>query len=644
MNFYAKAAGVLRHLGPRWAIFRAQYATGRRLGQLRRRMPVREWSQIDVPAATGARFFADRPNVARSVVDRAEAILSGRFELFSWRRTDPEFPPRWHANPFAACVVPGTKSVGHWSTFPTFAAGDIKGIWELSRFAWAFDLARAYAFTGDEGFAEGFWTLFEDWMRHNPPNRGPNWMCGQEATFRLMGATFARFVCDHAAATSAARREAFARFVSATGRRIDGNLEYALSQSNNHGISECVGLITSGLLVSTREQARWLERGMKAFKRQVADLVYSDGGFSQHSAVYHRVMLHDLLWCATLLLQSGREVPVWLLEAGKRAVDFLAALVDPATGRAPLYGANDGANVLPLSESEFLDFRPVLQAGYVVFHGRPVLPLGPWDEAAGWLGGRKSEVGGQRTEVGARKSEVGQTTPFVRHFPDAGCLVWQRGDFRGFFRCPTRFRHRPSQADLLHVSLDWRGYPIAIDAGSYSYNAEGPFAGALKSAAVHNTVTFDGAEPMQKVGRFLYLPWPRGHARWADGGEAFVASHDGWDRHGVSHTRFVQLREGDLVVRDRVSSRAPHQARLHWLLSDLPYEFDGVARRLVLRTAAGAVSFQWSTGEATLIRADPNSGRGWWSPYYFRAEPALSLAVSFPCSGTAEMETRVVST
>jgi hypothetical protein len=44
-----------------------------------------------------------------------------------------------------------------------------------------------------------------------------------------------------------------------------------------------------------------------------------------------------------------------------------------------------------------------------------------------------------------------------------------------------------------------------------------------------------------------------------------------------------------------------------------------------------------------LIRADPISSRGWWSPYYWHAAPALSLGIEFEFSGEARATTRFVS-
>ena len=626
---WRQAIALLRHLGPGWVAFRVRYALRRRSGGLRRSTPCVGWAEVPAPAEASWSLGGAgvEPGSDAAAVQEAEAVLRGRYRLFSHLDVDAGPSPRWHWNYLAGREVPAEA---HWSQLGDFAHGDIKGVWELSRFPWAFRLARAYRVTGDERFAEAYWRLLGDWMGANPPNRGPNWMCGQEAAFRLMAVVVAR----HALGKNAGPEQllAYRRLVYATGRRIRANLDYALSQRNNHGISEAVGLVTAALVLpEALESASWESRGLAALREQLGELVYPDGGFAQHSLVYHRVLLHDLLWLEAVLRAAGRASPEWLQAAGGRAAALLGALVDPATGAAPLYGSNDGADVLPLAPGEFGDFRPVVQAAHAVFRGVRLFPPGPWDGLLRWLAPWAAAAPVQ-PRVAAK----------AEHFPQAGCLQLVQGRTRIFLRCPERFRHRPAQADLLHVDLSWRGLPVAIDAGTFSYNAPGQFAGALKEAAVHSTVTFGGAEPLQKAGRFLYLPWPVGQFRVE--GERYSASHNGWRRLGFSHWRTVEPwgTEG-FAVEDELQAEQSTTARLHWLLGDYPHELAADRRSLLLQTPAGGFRISWEgpPAEVSVVRADPASSRGWWSPAYYRALPALSLALGFPVRGKTRMVTRL---
>lgn len=596
------------------------------------RTPGNDWSAIkgDFSASLPSGLFSGAVHPGPQSVTEADEILRGRFRLFSWKPVDAGFPPLWQNHPLSGVRMPAEP---HWTAIREGAAGDVKLVWELSRFGWAFPLARAYARTKDERYAEAFWTLFDDWLQQNQPNHGPQWMCGQEATFRLMAATYACSVLRSAGATSAERLKRFARFVGVTGGRIEGNLEYALHQSNNHGVSECVGLITASLLMPTLAEAgRWRRRGFAELQRQLAELVYSDGGFSQHSANYHRVLLQDLLWLTVLLRAFEQAVPEWIIESGRRALRFIAALLNTTTGRVPLIGANDGAHVLPLADGDYWDFRPLVQAGACALFGERWLGEGPWDEAASWLTGQPI------TSLPYLPLEEMPT----RLWPNAGLAQIRSGEVRALLRCPTRFRHRPSQADMLNVEIEWRGYAVLLDPGTYSYGRTDQKMPDLNWARAHSTIVFDEAEPMAKVSRFLYLPWPKGTVRVQ--GNGFEATHDGWEKIGARHRRKISTpARNTVIIEDELSSQRQLRARVHWLLPDVVYELEAEKATLVLATPVGKWSIRWETptgAVVTLVRADKSSSRGWWAPNYLQLEPALSLAIEFDFTGNAAVRTQ----
>lgn len=623
---------LVRHLGVDWACFRAGYALRRRSGALKRATPAAAWPEVPAPGLKLA-FRVVPAVIGEQALREADAVLLGRFRLFSHREVEAGLSPDWQRNFLSEDPqVSGPRSQvakSHWSEISDFAGGDIKGVWELSRFPWAFALTRAHARTGEAKYAEAFWRLFARWCDCNPPNQGANWMCGQEATFRLMAVVFSA----EGLGVPPAMKDLLARFIVATGRRIDANLDYALSQKNNHGVSECVGLVTCALLAPTHpESARWLARGLRELETQLAELVYADGGFSQHSLIYHRVLLHDLVWVKVRLERGGQSVPEWLLGCGRRATEFLQKLADPLTGRGPLYGPNDGANVLPLADADFLDLRPVLQLASALFHQELVFPAGPWDEATAWL-----VAGWER--LPRRGATPG---PATWHAPQAGCWQATSGRQRIFLRCPTGFRHRPAQADMLHVDVWQDGVPVAMDAGSFSYNSPERFT-AFSQAAQHNAVTVDGIEPLKKFSRFLYLPWPKGAA--AAGADGFQASYDGYAALGVRWVRTISERAGGgWIVHDRVSGAAGRTLRWHWRLADRPWGINGDA--VVVADAAGRYRIGWQGNtavKAALVRSDAGSAHGWCSSHYAAVEPACSLLIELQPEREADFQTEFIA-
>ena len=137
---------------------------------MRRLTPVVAWEEIPL-AEPGClnRLFGKPGFVGGDCLEEANGVLGGNFRLFSYREETAGRFPRWHHNPLGGGAAPQSR---HWGDLADFAYGDIKGIWEQSRFTWVFSLARAYVRTGDERFAERFWELLEDWCRHNRPIEG----------------------------------------------------------------------------------------------------------------------------------------------------------------------------------------------------------------------------------------------------------------------------------------------------------------------------------------------------------------------------------------------------------------------------------------------------------------------------------------
>lgn len=657
--------GVARRLtatfGPAWLVRRAAYSLKKKAGWARIQLPLGRWEdrplaralrspELATPAAyahyrrTAAPPFLFDPAVrpaqagrlrawdtdGRSPCALAEELADGRFRLFGLEPQSLGMPPRWHRNFLSGRDLPHDR---HWSQIGDFGHGDIKTVWELSRFGFAFTLVRSYWRTGDERYPELFWRLLEDWRQQNPPNQGPNWKCGQEASLRLMAWCFALYGFLDAQATTPERIEALAQMIAFSGTRIEATLSYALGQKNNHGISEGAGLWTIGLLFPEFARAsRWRELGRRVLESQAEELIYDDGSFSQHSVNYHRVMVHDLLWAVQLGARNNAPLSAALSRRLAQAGRWLAAIQDRVSGGTPRYGAADGALVLPLSNCAAADYRPVVQSLAYLAEGRRRFDAGPWDEDLFWLFGPEAA----ETPVEASVSEDLSAA-------QGGYYTLRSDTGLVFTRCVTSFRHRPSQADLLHVDLWWQGQNIALDPGTYSYNAQGVWDNAFSRTRRHNTVEVDGVDQMDQVGRFLWLPWATGRVnrRAGSAGGAIAyweGEHHGYRRlpSGARHRRaIVRLGAEHWVVLDAIEGRGPIRGRLHWLLADLPHAYrpTGPSATVVLQTPAGdyqVVTNRLDDGpvEVDLVRGQEGTPEGWRATDYLTLAPAVSLALS----------------
>ncbi len=663
-------------------MYRLYHAMRIKSGLIRRQVPATTWGQQPLSAflsdpsqaevekyaalrqSSARRFFFDpqrkaqfKPCFAKwdssesSPEQIADDLGQGFIEFFSHERVDVGFPPRWHADPFSGDAFPTDR---HWSQIGDFGAGDVKLVWETNRFAFVFPLVRAYWRTGLEQYAELFWQLVESWSVENPPQLGVNWKCGQEISLRVMAWSFGLYGFASSPASTPSRVALLAQMMAVSGRRIEANIGYALSQRNNHGLSEATGLWTIGALFPEfADAARWGAKGRRLLESQARSLIYRDGAFSQHSMNYHRVMLQDYLWSMRLGDVLDQPFSNRLRDRIAAAGEFVYQLQDESTGQVPCYGHDDGALILPLNNCAYRDYRPVVQATSFLTTGKPRLDSGPWDEDLFWLFGVTESstrstltpsapaaipTSIMRTSSATTTRETATSLRTDFEAPEGGYTTLRSSTGFALTRA-ARFRHRPAQADLLHVDIWWQGENVAIDPGTYSYNAPFPWNNSLAQTSHHNTVTVDGLNQMQRAGRFLWLPWSKGKSFSRNvphqGDVAcWNGEHDGYRRLSdpVTHRRgLVRLGAEHWLVIDSLQGLKPHSFRLHWLLLDAPYEVDFAENSLELQTAVGryrvALAAVGSTSRCEVVRADNESARGWSSPFYHARQPAISVSL-----------------
>lgn len=609
--------GIRNHAVPTKATLSCRIATYRSLGlrNLARvglyRLALRSgWHPV-------LRISADVPR--EPFFTGAKAAPEGASALNSWRGYGLWFshhvvaldgPPDWHANPLRE----GFRAEANlpWHQIPDFDPniGDIKAVWEASRFDWLIAMATRAAAGEDTELARlNHWLAH--WSTSNPPYLGANWKCGQEASIRVMHLALTALLLggeDHPC-------DGLRNLIRLHLRRIAPTIGYAIGQANNHGTSEAAALFIGGSWLNDAEGKAWAATGRSWLEERSQSLIMPDGTFSQYSTVYHRVMLDT--YSLAEVWRRRRQLPEFSAALRGRlsaATGWLAALTDLTTGDVPNLGANDGARLLPLTNTPFRDFRPALQLAAAVFcHARAVAELGPWDQPGLWLGV-------------ARASAV-LPAPVSCSLDEGGLHILRRGSALAVLRYP-RFQFRPSHADALHLDLWLRGKNLLRDSGTFSY--ADPTGADLSGTAAHNTVAFDGRDQMPRLGRFLFGHWLRAREiePVQDSGPSVTAAAGYRDHVGAIHHRKIILREDGLTCIDRLAGRFD-SATLRWRLAPGDWQLDGDCvtdgtHRLCLKADAPVV--------LTLVE-------GRESRHYLelRSLPVLEVEVTGPCSLTTEV-------
>ncbi|MCH7702783.1 MAG: alginate lyase family protein, partial [Planctomycetes bacterium] len=561
------AAHYLTQQGPRIALFRARYALSRKTGRLAKRFPAYCWSDRPLsywvrsvptePAeyrryreSLDRRFFfppgqipSIEPSWLTGAVEQADPICRGTFSYFSAEQASLGDPPDWLLNPFTK----RRADLHHWTRRGDFDSqlGDIKYIWEPSRFGWVYTLARAYAATGNEEYPACFWRFVESWRASNPPQCGPNWQCGQEVALRTMASVWGLHAFWSSPHSTDERISMLAVVVASSAERIAGNIDFARALRSNHTISEAAGLYTVGVLFPEFAQAdRWRAMGKSLLDGECLEQFYADGSYIQHSLNYQRLVLQVYTWVVRLAELNGDSFTANTRSLLDRSVRFLWNVQDEKSGCAPNYGHNDGALTLPLNSCGYLDYRPAIGAMHYALHAQRLYDPGPWDEDLQWLFGESS------SRPAAQDAGSTDRSPTSMQARDGGYYTLRGRESWAMVRCHT-YRDRPVQADMLHMDLWWRGLNILRDSGTYRYNCEQPWLDYFQGTSAHNTVVVDGQDQMRRSGHFMWLHWTRSTVRYhqplADGEiEYWEGQHESYRRQpgGIIHRRAI-IRLGD---------------------------------------------------------------------------------------------------
>ena len=135
------------------------------------------------------------------------------------------------------------------------------------------------------------------------------------------------------------------------------------------------------------------------------------------------------------------------------------------------------------------------------------------------------------------------------------------------------------------------------------------------------------------LSRFTWTNWSKGKVIKHDENH-WQGEHDGYKP--VSHKRTVVSLDGDRwLVIDKLSADESHHYALQWLLNDYLFEHIGDPILLSLEEDMKyklQVGMLNEKGELSIVRADPESARGWRSRYYGHKEPVISVMLEADAS------------
>ena len=240
------------------------------------RVEPRFFASFNSKDETVSEFRRRWPHAEQDIINTADRISGGTFNLLGLRDLNLGKSPDWHLEPISCKRTP----LRHWSQLNYLdaqLAGDKKITWELNRHQYFLTLGRAYWFTGDERYAEVFASHVTSWLDHNPPKLGINWASSLEVAFRSIAWLWALQFFKESPSLNTELVERMLKYFYLNALHLETFLSTYFSP-NTHLTGEALGLFYIGLLLPEfRDAERWRALGLEILVAQLPRHVQEDG-------------------------------------------------------------------------------------------------------------------------------------------------------------------------------------------------------------------------------------------------------------------------------------------------------------------------------------------------------------------------------
>ncbi len=562
-------------MGTRYLTYRVGFELKKRAGLLKNKYPtdpppesfisLADWKKL--PARF---FFADKESLTfaknpnSKLKEKIDRMRTGDFQFFNAAYKNIGTGYDWLTNPDSGFRY---EKNTHWLDVNDFsaAAGDIKYVWEKSRFSYLLTVIR-YDYHFGEDCAEWVFSEIESWIDANRINCGPNYKCSQEISLRMLNWLFALYYYKNSPALTEARFQKIMHACRWQLHHVRQNIDFSrIAVRNNHALTETMMLYLGGIFFPFFPEAKmWSAEGLKWLEEEVAYQVYEDGTFLQFSHNYHRVLVQLMTWTLYLSKLNNRVLSATFIDRAQKTLQYLYQCQIAENGHLPNYGANDGALFFPLNDCAYRDYRPQLNALSYYFSGEDLYEPGAWTEDRMWYAAENYTADPTHDFQPKRTS--------VAEFSQSGYYVIRDADTLTFIRCGNH-KDRPSHADNLHLDMWYKGDNVLRDAGTYKYNTDAETLSYFMGTKGHNTVMLGTHDQMEKGARFIWYEWTQANTAQLTetptgttfDGEIQAFGHVG---KGITHRRTVAKKNGkaEWQIRDEVAHATGLPLRQIWNL------------------------------------------------------------------------------
>jgi hypothetical protein len=609
-------------MGLRYTLYRVTHSIESKLGVLKKRHPINpegknfialgDWKNSPNPFIIESRensHLAKIPNP--ELKEKATKILNGEICFFSseWKNLGSDY--NWITNPETNYTYESSK---HWSEINDFNAlnGDIKYVWEKSRFSYLLTIMR-YDLHFNEDHSAFVFAEIESWIDANPINQGPNWKCSQEISLRIFNWVYLLTFYKNSKALSEPLWDKIQNVIYWSLHHVYQHINFSrIAVRNNHAITETLALAVSEMLFPfIPETKKWAKHGRKWLEQEIDYQVYEDGTFLQFSMNYNRVLVQLLSLGIAITEKNNQPFSKNFYSKAYKTLNFLYQCLQKENGFLPNYGANDGALFFPLSNTKYRDYRPQLNTLHYLLTSDNIFDNKEVQEDLSWVLNNRSA----RQNFKKLKQEIGTIS-----FKNGGYYICRTENAFTFFRCGSH-KDRPSHADNLHMDVWVKGENILRDSGTYKYNTDTEILDYFTGTRGHNTVLVDNQSQMLKGTRFIWFYWTQClAAKWTEDMDYYIFEG--------SISAFRYLNKNAIYNRQVKISKCGN----HWLVKDDVLHLDSYLKKQVWHPNSNQLTIRSMNNTSTNFHSYNSDHYGQLLPkesLFFEFDNSIETKINF---------------
>lgn len=529
-----------------------------------------------------------------------------------------------------------------------------KVVWEVNRLQFLMQIALNYQNTKDVTYLNDFINLIKSWKDNNPYLIGINWYSNIEVNLRLIN----WFLCWEALDTENLMKENdhFNQFVSNDWLPIIyQHCIYSFknpskySSANNHLISEYAGLFIAASKWNFKESKVWIEYSQKGLETEIIRQ-HSKNGINKEEAAEYIQFITDFFLLAFIVGENtNRPFSQQYKHQLYQIFDYIYNFLD-CKGNFPKYGDEDDGKCFIIDFNEtFNNFKSLLTSAAIIYNDSSFkYKSNGMDSKNLFLFGNK----GKQIFESIPDLDIHEKSKFYKN---EGHFIFRRKDkdkeiYLHFDAAPLGFLSIAAHghADALSFILHIDGDPFFIDPGTYTYHTEPKWRNYFIGTLAHNTIRINKQNQATIAGSTLWLNHYKTtvlKVETNDDVDLVIASHNGYQKLGITHTREIIFEKKTRVFRivDTIDSkkRINYFIEIPFLLHPSIAINDNINKFDLSNNKNRKVSLKIDEKLNTQIikgQIEPEID-GWYSDSFMIKEPCNTIMCSLKTSGNIKLET-----